>query len=480
MMKIPEGNCEIGLIGLGTMGRNLALNIADHRFPVAAYNRTAAKTRDFMATEAAGREVHPGYDLTDFVRLLRKPRAVLLMVSAGPPVDAIIEELLPHLEPGDFIIDGGNSYFGDTDRRAGRLAEENLLFLGLGISGGEVGARFGPSLMPGGPWEAYQRVMPILEAVAAEVRGEPCVTYLGAGSAGHYVKMVHNGIEYGLMQLIAETYDLLKYGLGFDNDALHEVFARWNQEELESYLIEITARIFQQKDDRTDGRLLDYILDVAGEKGTGVWTSREAMDLRVPIPTIDMAVAMRALSDLKKEREFASEVLEGPSTPVQKKGEDFIEKIKNALLASMIVTYAQGLALLQQASHRYDYQLHLERVAKIWRGGCIIRAALLEDIMAAYKADHELPNLLLDPKFRQQIRTRQADWRAVVAAAAMAGIPAPGLAASLGYFDAYRRARLPANLIQAQRDYFGAHTYERVDVPGAYHTVWEDEIEVGG
>lgn len=479
-MPIDRHDCEIGLIGLGTMGRNLALNIAEHGFPVAVYNRTAEKTREFMATEAAGREVYPGYGLTDFVRLLRKPRAVLLMVSAGPPVDAIIEELLPHLEPEDLIIDGGNSYFRDTDRREQLLAANGLLFLGLGISGGEVGARFGPSLMPGGSWEAYQRVWPVLEAVAAKVRGEACVTHLGAGSAGHYVKMVHNGIEYGLMQLIAETYDLLKYGLGLNNDALHEVFARWNQEELESYLIKITARIFQQKDDRTGERLIDYILDVAGEKGTGVWTSKEAMDLRVPIPTIDLAVTMRALSELKKEREAASEVLAGPSTSIQARAEDFIEKIKNALLAGMIVTYAQGLALLRQASRRYDYQLYLEKVARIWRGGCIIRADLLEDIMVAYETDHELPNLLLDPKFRQLIMARQADWRAVVAAAASVGIPASGLATSLGYFDAYRRARLPANLIQAQRDYFGAHTYERVDAPGTYHTVWEDETPIGG
>jgi 6-phosphogluconate dehydrogenase len=478
-MKISENLCEIGLIGLGTMGRNLALNIADHGFPVAVYNRTVERTREFMAQEAAGRDLHPGYGLADFIGLLRKPRAVLLMVSAGPPVDAIIEELLPYLRPEDLIIDGGNSYFGDTDRRAGRLAEENLLFLGLGISGGEVGARFGPSLMPGGSREAYQRVWPVLEAVAAKVRGEACVTHLGAGSAGHYVKMVHNGIEYGLMQLIAETYDLLKYGLGLDNDALHDLYARWNQEELESYLIEITARIFQQPDDRTGGRLLDYILDAAGEKGTGVWTSMEAMALRVPVPTIDMAVTMRALSALKQERQVAAEVFAGPPALLQENREGFLDKIKNALLAGMIVTYAQGLALLQEASRRYDYQLHLERVAKIWRGGCIIRAALLEDIMAAYESDHELPNLLLDPNFRQQLLTRQADWRAVVAGAALAGIPTPGLAASLGYFDAYRRARLPANLIQAQRDYFGAHAYERVDAPGVHHTAWEAEIEVG-
>jgi 6-phosphogluconate dehydrogenase len=478
-MKIAKSDCEIGLIGMGTMGRNLALNIADHGFPVAVYNRTAEKTREFMATEAAGREVRPGYNLESFVRLLRKPRAVLLLVSAGPPVDAMIEELLPHLEPEDLIIDSGNSYFGDTDRRARRLEAEGLLFLGLGISGGELGARFGPSLMPGGPLEAYQRVWPVLEAVAAKVRGEPCVAYLGAGSAGHYVKMVHNGIEYGMMQLIAETYDLLKYGLGLDNDTLHDVYARWNQEELESYLIEITARIFLKKDDQTGGRLIDVILDAAAEKGTGVWTSKEALDLRVPVPTIDMAVAMRALSDLKGEREAASEILGGHLSLIQERREDFIEKIKNALLASMIVTYAQGMALLQQASRHYGYQLHLEKVAQIWRGGCIIRAGLLEDIRMAYENDHDLPNLLVDPNVRQQLMIRQADWRAVMADAALAGIPTPGLAASLGYFDAYRRARLPANLIQAQRDYFGAHTYERVDAPGTFHTDWHEETEVG-
>jgi len=478
-MKMEEHHCELGLIGLGTMGRNLALNIAAHGWTTAVYNRTPEKTREFMDQEAAGYAIWPGYDLPGFIRLLRKPRTILVLVSAGPAVDAVIAELLAHLEPGDLIIDAGNSYFRDTDRREQHLAAHGLLFLGLGISGGEAGARFGPSLMPGGPPEAYQRLRPLLEAVAARVQGEPCVAYLGRGSAGHYVKMVHNGIEYGLMQIIAETYDLMKHGLGLDNDALHEVYARWNQSELQAYLIDITARIFQQQDDRTPGRLIDAILDVAGQKGTGLWTSQEAMELGVPVPSIDVAVSMRAMSKLKQERVAASATLGTPAPLIPDDPEEFLEKIRGALFAGMIATYAQGLALLQEASHRYRYQLHLEQVAKVWRGGCIIRAGLLEDIRRAYESNPGLPNLMVSDQIRPQLLSRQADWRTVVAGAVRAGIPIPGLAAALSYFDAYRRARLPANLIQAQRDYFGAHTYHRVDAPGTFHTDWQGEAGSG-
>ena len=472
-MANMKHDCDIGLIGLGTMGRNLAQNIADHGFAVAVYNRTPEKTRQFMAGEAVGGMIQAGYDLPAFIGLLKKPRVILLLVAAGPPVDTMIAELRPHLEPGDLIIDAGNSFFGDTDRRGHELADVGLLFLGLGVSGGEAGARFGPSLMPGGPPAAYERVRPILEAVAAKVRGEPCVAHLGPGAAGHYVKMVHNGIEYGLMQLIAETYDLLKHGLGLDNGALHQVYARWNHEEPASYLLEITAHIFQQPDDRTGGRLIDAIKDVAGAKGTGTWTAKEAMDLGVPAPTIAAAVSLRALSGLKSERQAANHALNIPAARLPVSAAEFFPQLKHALLAGMIITFAQGLALLRAASRRYGYELQLDQVAKIWRGGCIIRAALLEDIRAAYAGDPELANLLLADNLRQTLRATHSDLREVVADAALTGIPVPALAASLNYFDAYRRARLPANLIQAQRDYFGAHTYERLDAAGSFHTDWQ-------
>ncbi len=464
--------CEIGLIGLGTMGRNLALNIADHGFAVAVYNRTADKTREFMA-EVVGKPIAAAYDLGEFSRRLKKPRAVLLLVAAGPPVDAMITELQPYLEPGDLIIDAGNSHFRDTDRRGQELAAASLLYMGLGVSGGEAGARFGPSLMPGGPPAGYQRVEPILRAVAAKVRGEPCVAYLGTGSAGHYVKMVHNGIEYGLMQLIAETYDLLKNGLGLENADLHQVYTRWHQAELASYLVEITAQIMKIRDAQTGGWLLDVIVDRAGEKGTGIWTSQEALALRVPIPTIDAAVSQRALSGLREERSAASAVLPGPPARPADQPENFIAKVKNALLAGMFITFAQGLALLRRASRHYGYQVDLAQVARIWRGGCIIRAAILDDIRTAYGRDPELANLLLAPNLRPGLLAIHPDLRTVVAAAVLAGIPVPGLAASLSYFDAYRRAWLPANLIQAQRDYFGAHTYERLDASGRFHTDWQ-------
>ena len=464
--------CDLGLIGLGTMGRNLALNIMDHGFRLAVYNRTPAKTQEFLAA-AAGRPLAAASDLQEFIRQLQKPRTILLLVAAGPPVDEIIAALRPHLEPGDLLIDAGNSFFRDTDRRLRELATAGLLFLGLGVSGGEVGARYGPSLMPGGPREAFARLQPLLEAIAAKVGGEPCVGYVGQGAAGHYVKMVHNGIEYGLMQLLAEAYDLLRFGLGLDHDALHRVFAQWNREELASYLVEITAGIFLQPDDRTGGRLLDAILDVAGDKGTGVWTSQEAMDLRVPVPNIDAAVSLRALSGLKGERQAAAAVFPGSTSHPSLAGPDFPGRLKPALLAGMIITFAQGLALLRTASQRYGYELQLPQVAKIWRGGCIIRAALLEDLYAALQDEPELPNLLLSARLRPQLVAACPRLQEVVAAASLAGFPVPGLAAALNYFQAYRRAQLPVNLIQAQRDWFGAHTYERLDAPGRFHTHWQ-------
>ena len=472
---MPKPKCEIGVVGLGTMGRNLALNFADHGFPVAVYNRTAEKTREFMGREAGARDLRPGYDLQEFTGLLRQPRAIIIMVSAGSAVDAVIGEILPFLDPGDVLIDGGNSHFTDTDRRIKSLLEKQVLFLGLGVSGGESGARYGPSLMPGGSREAYDRVAPVLRAAAAQVNGEPCVAYLGPGSAGHYVKMVHNGIEYGLMELIAETYDLLKRALGLLPRELAAIFEQWNREELNSYLIEITSKIFRRLDDKTGQPLVDLILDKAKQKGTGMWTTEEALQLQVGTPTIDMAVMMRDLSGFKSEREAAAQVLGRPQIAFAGDRQLFISRLKNALCACLITTYAQGMALLKKASETYGYGLNLEAVARIWRGGCIIRSALLEHIRSAFLARADLPNLLLDPYLRQEFRSREDDLRQVVSAAAELRLPAAALMASLAYVIAYSSAQLPANLIQAQRDYFGAHTYERVDAPGTFHTQWDQD-----
>jgi 6-phosphogluconate dehydrogenase len=470
-----QQGCDIGLIGLGTMGRNFALNLADHGFAVAVYNRTTEKTRDFMENEVNARPIQAGYDLQEFVGLLRRPRAVILLVAAGDAVDAVLRELLPGLSPGDLIIDSGNSHFTDTNRRGRFLSGVQLNFMGLGISGGEAGARSGPSLMPGGSRAGYDRVGPMLEAVAAQFKGEPCVAYLGPRSAGHYVKMVHNGIEYGLMELIAETYDLFTRGLGLTPAELAPIYERWNREELNSFLVEITAKIFARQDDRTGKPLIDLILDKAKQKGTGMWTSWDAMDLQVGTPSIDAAVVMRDMSGYKEERLAASQVLAGPSHTFTGDRQSCIGQVKNALYAGMIATYAQGLALLRKASATYDYGLDLAAVARIWRGGCIIRAALLEDIRTAYKTNAEMPNLLMDPHLGQEFMSREADLREVVKTAITLGLPAPGLMATLSYFDAYRSAGLPANLIQAQRDFFGAHTYERLDAPGVFHTEWEEE-----
>ena len=469
--------CDIGLIGLGVMGRNLVLNMADQGLAVAVYNRTAETTRGFVEKEIGSRDIRGAYKLKEFAGLLRKPRAILLLVKAGPPVDEVIEDLLSYLEPGDVIIDGGNSHFRDTNRRVKTLAEKGFLYMGMGISGGEYGARHGPSMMPGGPKEAYERVQPLFEAVAAKVNGKPCVTYLGPASAGHYVKMVHNGIEYGLMELIAETYDLMKRGLGVTNDGLHTVYDQWNRAELNSYLMEITATIFLQPDDKTDKRLIDAILDQAKQKGTGKWTSWDAMDLQVGTPTIDAAVVARDVSGYKAEREAASKVLNGPKITVRGDGTAFVGQLKNALYAATIITYAQGMALLKQASNAYGYGLNVEAVAGIWRGGCILRAALLEDIQTSYQKRPGLVNLLMDPHLGKELMARQGDLREVVSVAANVGLPAPALTASLAYFDAYRSAWLPANLTQAQRDYFGAHTYERIDEKGVFHAQWGQSRE---
>ncbi|MGO9018769.1 MAG: NADP-dependent phosphogluconate dehydrogenase [Syntrophobacteraceae bacterium] len=465
---------EIGMVGLGVMGRNFLLNMADHGFSVAGYDKDTAKV-DALHQEAEQRDARGAADIKGFIALLRSPRAIMLLVPAGPPVDSVVNDFLPLLQPGDLIIDAGNSYFKDTDVRARNLAAKGIHFLGVGVSGGEEGARHGPSIMPGGPKESYERVRPVFEAAAAKVNGDPCVTWLGPGSAGHFVKMVHNGIEYGVMQLIAETYDLMKRGLDLNDDEMHEVYALWNKGELNCYLVEITSHIFAKRDEKTGKRLIDEILDVARQKGTGMWTSQSAMELQVPIPTIDLAVAMRDLSVFAKEREQAGAIYQRSIQRIAGDRNTFITQLGRALYAAMIVTYAQGMAVLTAASDKYGYHLDREAVARIWRGGCIIRAALLEDIRAAFRARPDLPNLLLAPNLSNKVTEHQEDLRQVVCRAAELGVPAPGLMVSLGYLDAYRSAWLPANLIQGQRDYFGAHTYERIDAKGTFHTVWEKE-----
>jgi 6-phosphogluconate dehydrogenase len=469
---LVKGKYEFGMIGLGVMGRNLVLNIADHGFAVAGYDKDESKIAALK--DAAGeRKIFGAPSLTEFVGSLKKPRAIMFLVPAGDPVDSVIKELLPHLDADDVIIDGGNSHFKDTDRRHDELERNPVRFLGTGVSGGERGARFGPSIMPGGSKAAYERVRAIFEKAAAKVNGDTCVTYLGPRSAGHYVKMVHNGIEYALMQLISETYDLMKTGLGLDDDRLHEIYSSWNDGELDSFLIQITSDIFEKPDDKSDQRLIDVILDEAKQKGTGKWTSQDAMDLQVPVPTIDAAVAMRDMSGYKSERTMAERGLSGPASHMNIDKDGFVHDLSNALYFAMIIAYAQGMALLRKASETYGYNLNMENIARIWRGGCIIRSSFLEHIRAAYMKQPDLPNLLLDPGIGKIVVVRQKAARTVASRALNAGIPTPALAASLSYFDAYRRSWLPANLIQAQRDYFGAHTYERMDREGVFHTEWE-------
>ena len=474
MYEMKAQQYEIGMVGLGVMGRNLLLNMADHGFSVAGYDKDATKVAA-LRQEAENRGIRGAADIEEFIALLRQPRAVMMLVPAGPPVDSVINDLLAHLQPGDLIIDAGNPYFKDTDGRLRNLTTKGIQFLGVGVSGWEEGARHGPSIMPGGPKEAYERVRPVLEAVAARMSGDPCVAYLGPGSAGHFVKMVHNGIEYGVMQLIAETYDLMKRGLALNDDQLRDVYSKWNSGELNGYLMEISSHIFGKVDETTGRRLIDEILDVAKQKGTGMWTSQSAMELQVPIPTIDLAVAMRDLSVFAKERVQASAIYQRSQRRFTGNHDTFLTQLSHALFAGMIIIYAQGLALLAVASDKYEYHLDLEAVARIWRGGCIIRARLLEDICAAFRERHDLPNLLLAPNLSRKVMEHQECLRQVVCRAADLGVPAPGLMVSLGYLDAYRSAWLPANLIQAQRDYFGAHTYERVDAKGTFHTEWEKE-----
>lgn len=468
-----------GVIGLAVMGENLALNVESRGFPIAVYNRTASKTKEFMETRAVGKDVKAAYSLEEFVQILERPRKILVMVKAGPPVDAVIEQLKPLLEEGDMIIDGGNSLYEDTERRTRDLESTTKLgFVGMGVSGGEEGALHGPSLMPGGTEFAYRELEPILTKIAAQVDDGPCVTYVGSGGAGHYVKMVHNGIEYGDMQLIAEAYDVLKNGLGLSNQQLQETFAEWNRtDELNSYLIEITADIFKYVDPETGHHLVDLILDSAGQKGTGRWTVLSSLELGVPIPTIYAAVNARVMSAYKDERVAAAKELPGPGETYPGDSALFVDKVRDALYCSKMCSYAQGMALIAKASQEFNYNISLPESARIWKGGCIIRAGFLDKIRKAFAENPGLPNLLLAPEFKQSILDRQEAWREVLVLANKLGIPVPAFSSSLDYFDSYRRANLPQNLTQAQRDYFGAHTYERTDKPRGefFHTEWMTE-----
>ena len=465
---------SFGVIGLAVMGENIALNVERNGFPISVYNRSPEKTQAFMANRAVGKNVVAAYSLEDFVASLERPRRILVMVKAGKPVDAVIDQLMPLLDPEDMIIDGGNSLYEDTERRVKTLESAGFRFIGMGVSGGEEGALNGPSLMPGGTRAGYESIEPIVQKIAAQVEDGPCVTYIGPGGAGHYVKMVHNGIEYGDMQLIAEAYDLMKNVLGLDHEQLHQVFAQWNTtEELDSFLIEITADIFTKTEG--DVALVEKILDAAGQKGTGRWTVMTALEMGVSIPTITAAVNARIMSSIKQERIAASQEINGPSGQITENTALWINKIRDALYCSKICSYAQGMALLRTASENFGYGLKLDECARIWKGGCIIRARFLNKIQHAFIENPTLPNLLLAPEFKQTILDRQAAWRDVVAMAAQYGVPVPAFSASLDYFDSYRRAQLPQNLTQAQRDYFGAHTYQRVDKEGTFHTEWTKE-----
>ncbi|MCY7833458.1 NADP-dependent phosphogluconate dehydrogenase [Bacillus spizizenii] len=463
---------QIGVIGLAVMGKNLALNIESRGFSVSVYNRSSSKTEEFLQ-EAKGKNVVGTYSIEEFVQSLETPRKILLMVKAGTATDATIQSLLPHLEKDDILIDGGNTYYKDTQRRNKELAESGIHFIGTGVSGGEEGALKGPSIMPGGQKEAHELVKPILEAISAKVDGEPCTTYIGPDGAGHYVKMVHNGIEYGDMQLISESYFILKQVLGLSADELHEVFAEWNKGELDSYLIEITADIFTKKDEETGKPLVDVILDKAGQKGTGKWTSQSALDLGVPLPIITESVFARFISAKKEERVKASGLLSGPDVkPVTENKEELIEAVRKALFMSKICSYAQGFAQMKAASEEYNWDLKYGEIAMIFRGGCIIRAAFLQKIKEAYDREPELDNLLLDSYFKNIVESYQGALRQVISLAVAQGVPVPSFSSALAYYDSYRTAVLPANLIQAQRDYFGAHTYERTDKEGIFHTEW--------
>ena len=467
--------CDFGLIGLAVMGENLILNVESKGFSVACFNRTVEKVDRFTEGRAKGKNIVGTHTIEEFVGALDRPRKIMLLVKAGAPVDAFIDKLVPLVEPGDVIIDGGNSFFGDTIRRNKRLAEKGILYIGTGVSGGEEGALKGPAIMPGGQREAYDLVEPIFTRVAAQVDEDPCCTYIGPDGAGHYVKMVHNGIEYGDMQLICEAYYIMKNALGMSEAEMHTVFKSWNEGDLDSYLIEITTDILGTTDPDTGRPILEVILDKAGQKGTGKWTSQSALDLGVPAPTIAEAVFARCLSAVKDERVAASKELSGPVLEYEGDRAEFVDAIHDALYASKVCSYAQGFALMAGAQAEFGWTLDFGRIAMIWRGGCIIRAHFLNRIKEAFGRDPGLKNLLLDPYFKGIVETAQPAWRRVVIEATRMGIPVPAFSSALCYFDSYRRARLSANLIQAQRDYFGAHTYQRVDKEGVFHTNWTGE-----
>eukprot|EP00753_Platysulcus_tardus_P015630 PLAT5153.1.p2 GENE.PLAT5153.1~~PLAT5153.1.p2 ORF type:complete len:510 (+),score=249.59 PLAT5153.1:129-1532(+) len=456
------------------MGQNFALNIAEHGFPIAVCNRSYEKTEATVkrAEEEGGLPLTGYAEVSEFVAAIAKPRTVIILVKAGKPVDASLALLSEHLEEGDLIIDGGNEWFPNTLRRSEELAAKGIDFIGMGISGGEEGARHGPSLMPGGPRAAYDRVEPILQKVAAQVDSGPCVTYVGEIGAGNYVKMVHNGIEYGDMQLIAEAYDILKLAGRLSNEELADIFDEWNRGELDSFLIEITAQIFRKKDEEGDGYLIDAVLDKTGMKGTGRWTVQEAAERSIAAPTITAALDARYVSGVKEERVEAAKLLRGPTDIPAVDKEQLIADVRNALYAAKICSYAQGMNLIREAARQLNWTIDLGETARIWKGGCIIRAKFLDRIKAAYDRNADLPNLLVDPEFAEEVNTRQASWRRVVSLGVASGISTPGFGASLNYFDSYRRARLPASLTQAQRDFFGAHTYERTDKAGIFHSDW--------
>ena len=479
-MATNSGTSDIGLIGLAVMGENLVLNMESKGFSVSVFNRTTSVTEKFAAGRASGKHIVATKTMEEFVASLSRPRKAMIMVKAGAPVDAVIDQLVPLLEPGDCIIDGGNSLFTDTQRRCKDLAAKNLHFVGCGVSGGEEGALKGPSMMPGGPEDAWEIVKPIFTKIAAIVEGEPCCRYMGPDGAGHYVKMVHNGIEYGDMQLICEAYAILTKALGMGPEELHGVFTEWNKGDLDSFLIDITAHIFTRKDDDENGSgegyLVDKILDKAGQKGTGKWTIMSALDLGVVVSTINAAVEARITSSMKDQRMAAAKILSGPPEAAYKGDrQQLIDAVRDALYASKIVSYAQGFDLLGAAGRQYQWGLKFGDMATIWRGGCIIRARFLSRIKEAYDRNPSLGNLMLDPYFTEALTKNQPNWRLAVSTAAAYGVAVPAFSASLAYFDSYRQERLPANLLQAQRDYFGAHTYERIDKPGTFHTEWLQE-----
>jgi len=476
-MTVAASTSDMGIIGLGVMGQNLALNVSDHQHSVAVWNLEPEWVDRFVAANP-NRKLTGSKQLKEFVAALERPRRILMMIKAGEPVDEMLSKLAPLLSPGDIVIDGGNSYFKDTQRREAQMRRYQVNFFGMGVSGGEEGARNGPSLMPGGARESWERMKPVLEAIAAKTDSGPCVTYVGPDGAGHFVKMVHNGIEYGDMQLIAETYDIMRKALGMSAGEIADAFAEWNRGPLESYLIEITSQILTAIDPETDRPLVDMILDQAGQKGTGKWTAQEALDLAVPIPTIAAAIEARVLSSMKSERIAASRILTIPEQTFSGDRKARIAELAQALLAAKICSYAQGMSLIAAGSHEYHWDISMREMARIWKGGCIIRARLLNNIMQAFERRADLPNLLLDDAFAKVMRETQQGLRASVGFAQRFGIPVPAMSASLAYFDSYRSAELPQNLTQAQRDFFGAHTYVRSDRPqaGAVHTEWSELI----